>query len=186
MELREAGRGEGQDKARIAVEPLRVLQVYDETIADGDGLRLSVYLAGCSHNCPGCHNPGSHDPRAGAELDGAFALEIARRVNANPLLDGVTLSGGDPLYNPRALLEFLKFLKRRTRANVWCYTGYVYERILKDPERARCLKYIDTLVDGPFIEALRDPSLAFVGSANQRIIPLRRGLAKSPLPRPRA
>ena len=140
MELREAGRGEGQDKARIAVEPLRVLQVYDETIADGDGLRLSVYFAGCSHNCPGCHNPGSHDPRAGAELDGAFALEIARRVNANPLLDGVTLSGGDPLYNPRALLEFLKFLKRRTRANVWCYTGYVYERILKDPERARCLK----------------------------------------------
>ena len=130
------------------MEPLRVLRVYDETIADGDGLRLSVYFAGCSHNCPGCHNPESHDPRAGVELDAAFAREIARRVNAIPLLDGVTLSGGDPLYNPEALLEFLKFLKLRTRANVWCYTGYVYECILKDPARARCLKYIDTLALG--------------------------------------
>ena len=166
------------------MEPLRVLRVYDETIADGDGLRLSVYFAGCAHNCPGCHNPESRDPRAGAELAAAFAREIARKVNANPLLDGVTLSGGDPLYNPEALLEFLKFLKLRTRANVWCYTGYVYERILKDPARARCLKYIDTLVDGPFIAALRDPSLAFIGSRNQRIIPLRRGVAKNPPPRP--
>ena len=78
------------------MEPLRVLRVYDETIADGDGLRLSVYFAGCAHNCPGCHNPESRDPRAGAELDAAFAREIARKVNANPLLDGVTLSGGDP------------------------------------------------------------------------------------------
>lgn len=161
------------------MEPLRVLRVYDETIADGDGLRLSVYFAGCSHNCPGCHNPESHDPRAGVELDAAFAGEIARRVNANPLLDGVTLSGGDPLYNPEALLEFLKFLKLRTRANVWCYTGYVYDRDLIPGGRRyvegvtdALLDCIDVLVDGPFIEAEKDITLRFRGSANQRLIDL--------------
>ena len=163
---------------------LSILDIIEDTTVDGPGFRTSIYAAGCPNRCPGCHNPESRDPRAGAELDAAFAREIARKVNANPLLDGVTLSGGDPLYNPEALLEFLKFLKLRTRANVWCYTGYVYERILKDPARAQCLKYIDTLVDGPFIAALRDPSLAFIGSRNQRIIPLRRGVAKNPPPRP--
>ena len=81
------------------------------------------------------------------------------------------------MFNPEALLEFLKFLKEKTKKNIWCYTGYTYEQLLKDPLRAECLKYIDTLVDGPFIMALRDPSLSFRGSTNQRILPLKNGRA---------
>ena len=157
------------------MRPLRVLYVYDETIADGDGLRLSIYFSGCSHNCFGCHNPDSHDPEKGVLLDSVLAAEIVNKVNTNPLLDGITLSGGDPMFNPEALLEFLKFLKEKTKKNIWCYTGYTYEQLLKDPLRAECLKYIDTLVDGPFIMALRDPSLSFRGSTNQRILPLKNG-----------
>jgi len=159
------------------MRPLRVLYVYDETIADGDGLRLSIYFSGCSHNCFGCHNPDSHDPEKGVLLDSVLAAEIVNKVNTNPLLDGITLSGGDPMFNPEALLEFLKFLKEKTKKNIWCYTGYTYEQLLKDPLRAECLKYIDTLVDGPFIMALRDPSLSFRGSTNQRILPLKNGRA---------
>lgn len=159
------------------MRPLRVLYVYDETIADGDGLRLSIYFSGCSHNCFGCHNPDSHDPEKGVLLDSVLAAEIVNKVNTNPLLDGITLSGGDPMFNPEALLEFLKFLKEKTKKNIWCYTGYTYEQLLKDPLRSECLKYIDTLVDGPFIMALRDPSLSFRGSTNQRILPLKNGRA---------
>ncbi len=159
------------------MRPLRVLYIYDETIADGDGLRLSIYFSGCSHNCFGCHNPDSHDPEKGVLLDSVLAAEIVNKVNTNPLLDGITLSGGDPMFNPEALLEFLKFLKEKTKKNIWCYTGYTYEQLLKDPLRAECLKYIDTLVDGPFIMALRDPSLSFRGSTNQRILPLKNGRA---------
>ena len=139
------------------MRPLRVLYIYDETIADGDGLRLSIYFSGCSHNCFGCHNPDSHDPEKGVLLDSVLAAEIVNKVNTNPLLDGITLSGGDPMFNPEALLEFLKFLKEKTKKNIWCYTGYTYEQLLKDPLRAESLKYIDTLVDGPFIMALREP-----------------------------
>ena len=159
------------------MRPLRVLYIYDETIADGDGLRLSIYFSGCSHNCFGCHNPDSHDPEKGVLLDSVLAAEIVNKANTNPLLDGITLSGGDPMFNPEALLEFLKFLKEKTKKNIWCYTGYTYEQLLKDPLRSECLKYIDTLVDGPFIMALRDPSLSFRGSTNQRILPLKNGRA---------
>lgn len=167
------------------MKPLRVLYVYDETIADGDGLRLSIYFAGCAHNCEGCHNPESHDPNGGVELDSALLESIIGKISTNPLLDGVTLSGGDPLYNAEALLEFLKILKTRTRVNIWCYTGYVYEKLLRDPLRAECLKYIDTLVDGRFVKALRDPSLTFIGSSNQRIIALKNGVAREFPPKPK-
>ncbi len=157
------------------MHPLRVINIYDETIADGVGLRLSIYFSGCRHNCKGCHNPESHNPEAGLILDDAAKEEIARRINSNPLLDGITLSGGDPLYNPEALLDFLKFIRKRANKNIWCYTGYIYENLLKDPIRAECLKYIDVLVDGPFVESKKDPRLYFRGSSNQRIIKLKKG-----------
>ena len=125
----------------------------------------------------GVITPTATTPEKGVLLDSVLAAEIVNKVNTNPLLDGITLSGGDPMFNPEALLEFLKFLKEKTKKNIWCYTGYTYEQLLKDPFRSECLKYIDTLVDGPFIMALRDPSLSFRGSTNQRILPLKNGRA---------
>ena len=152
--------------------PLRVINIYRETIVDGEGLRYSIYFSGCGHHCKGCQNPETWEYNQGTVLDAQFEERIFDEINSNSLLSGVTLSGGDPLYNPEALLDFLKKLKRRTKANVWCYTGFVYEKLLKDDLRSKCLKYIDVLVDGPYIESKRDVNLAFRGSSNQRILRL--------------
>lgn len=151
---------------------LNILEIYPETISDGYGLRYAIYFAGCSHHCPGCHNPASHDPQAGNPLTEEFFDLICREINDNPILDGVTLSGGDPLFRPAAMCEFLRRLKERTGQNVWCYTGYTLEQCMADPDRRECLRYIDTLVDGPFVMSMIDPTLDFRGSSNQRIIDL--------------
>ena len=98
------------------------------------------------------------------------AETICAAIAANPILDGVTLSGGDPLLQPEAMAAFLRLVKERTGQNVWCYTGYTLEECLADPARRECLRWIDTLVDGRYVEALRDLSLDFRGSSNQRII----------------
>lgn len=149
---------------------LRILDIYPETISDGYGLRYSIYFAGCEHRCPGCHNPESHDPEQGELLTEAVFERICRGICDNPLLDGVTLSGGDPLLRPAPMLALLRLLKARTGQNVWCYTGYTLEECLADPLRRECLRYVDTLVEGRYVASLRDPSLAFRGSSNQRIV----------------
>lgn len=133
------------------MEPLHIINVYPETISDGFGVRYAIYLAGCTHHCRGCHNPGSWSPVAGEPLTELILSRIVAEINDNPILDGITISGGDPFYNPFALLALLRRLKEETHKNVWCYTGYTYESLLKDETRRPCLDYIDTLVDGPFI-----------------------------------
>lgn len=150
--------------------PLRILQIYPETISDGYGIRYAIYFAGCAHRCPGCHNPQSHDPLQGAVLTDAWAERICREIRSNPLLDGITVSGGDPLLRPEAMERFLRLLKERTGQNIWCYTGYTLEECLSDPARRACLRWIDTLVEGRYVATLRDPALRFRGSSNQRVI----------------
>ena len=109
---------------------------------------------------------------AGEPLTELILSRIVAEINDNPILDGITISGGDPFYNPFALLALLRRLKEETHKNVWCYTGYTYESLLKDETRRPCLDYIDTLVDGPFVQSLFDPALSFRGSSNQRILHL--------------
>ena len=155
------------------VEPLHIIGVYPETIADGYGVRCAIYVAGCSHRCPGCHNPESWDPAVGEPLTPERLETLCTDIANNPMLDGITLSGGDPLWRPEAMLPVLRTLKERTGLNIWCYTGYTLEECLADPARKACLAWIDTLVDGPYVAALRDPSLTFRGSSNQRIIDLK-------------
>ncbi len=151
---------------------MKLLNVFKETISDGVGLRYSIYLSGCRHACKGCHNPESWDPDNGCELTDDILNDIIAEINANPLLDGITISGGDPFFDPKGLCQLLKKLKEETGQNIWCYTGYTIEHIRKDATMSKALQYIDTLIDGPYIESLRDPTLRFRGSSNQRIIKL--------------
>lgn len=147
---------------------IRILDILEETMADGPGLRTSIYCAGCAHHCPGCHNPQSWDFAGGREMSVDELLEIVKADE----FSNVTFSGGDPLYQVEAFTELARRIKEETGKNIWCYTGFRYEEIIADDRMKRILPYIDTLVDGPFVESLRDSELHFRGSSNQRIIHL--------------
>jgi anaerobic ribonucleoside-triphosphate reductase activating protein len=151
---------------------MNLLKTYPETIVDGEGLRYSVYLAGCAHHCPGCHNPESWNPAAGTPLTEERVAAIIREINANPLLDGVTFSGGDPLFHPEEFRALSRRVREETHLNIWCYTGYTLEQIQRDARLSAAVEYVDVLVEGPYVEALRDPYLAFRGSSNQRLVKL--------------
>ena len=140
---------------------MRILQIVKQTMADGPGIRNSIYVAGCDHKCPGCHNPQSWDFNGGTEMS---VDEILDQV----VEDGIeiTITGGDPFYQEEELLNLLIKLWC-LKKNVWVYTGFLYEEIQESP----CMQYINVLVDGPYIAAQRITN-DFKGSANQRIIKL--------------
>ena len=152
---------------------IRIAGLVNDSIVDGPGLRLTVFTQGCPHHCPGCHNPQSHDFSGGELRDTKEILEIMRD---NILLDGVTLSGGEPFAQPEACAEIAK-AAHEAGLNVWCYTGYLYEELIKGgPEWPELLKNVDVLVDGPFVMSLRTLDARFRGSSNQRILDVPRSL----------
>ena len=145
---------------------LRVLDILFETMMDGPGLRTSIYFAGCKHHCKGCHNPQSWDMNGGYSMPINHILTLIKEDE----FANVTFSGGDPFYQVDAVTELAKRIKAETDKTIWCYTGFTIEEIREDPTLSKLLQYIDVLVDGPYIEALRNTDLPFRGSENQRII----------------
>lgn len=145
---------------------LWIMNIIEDTTVDGPGLRTAIYAAGCSHACPGCHNPTSWDIHNGRPME---IEEIVRRILDDPFAD-VTFSGGDPFYQVEGFTRLAQAIKTNSRKSIWCYTGYSFERIMQRPKLACLLPYIDVLVDGRFVRELRDESLRFRGSSNQRLI----------------
>lgn len=161
---------------------MKILKIIPDTIADGPGLRTSIYFAGCSHHCKGCHNQESWDFNQGKDYN------RDQLINEITNIDKVTLTGGDPLCQLSnfqsklsELSDFVYHLKVSYNSNIWLYTGYTFEFLLEkyscsDPSDkwffflSEILDHIDIIVDGKFIESLRDTTLKFRGSSNQRII----------------
>ena len=141
-------------------------------MVDGPGFRTAIYAAGCTHHCLGCHNPQSWDIRAGREMT---TEEILVPILADPFAD-VTFTGGDPMMQPEGFTELACAIKEQSHKTIWCYTGYTYETLLTMPAQRELLRHIDVLVDGPFIQDLRDEQLRFRGSSNQRTIDVQRSL----------
>ena len=151
---------------------MRIAATVQDSIVDGPGLRFTVFVQGCPHHCPGCHNPQTHDFSGGFDADIPAILDAIRE---DPLLDGVTLSGGEPFCQAEALLPLVREVKKMGKT-VFAYSGYTLEQLLElgktHPAVLELLKLCDTLVDGPYVEALRNLDLEFRGSSNQRIIDL--------------
>ena len=144
---------------------IRVLDIIEDTMVDGPGFRTSIYCAGCRHACPGCHNPQSWDFNGGHEMT---TEQLLRIIEADPYAN-VTFTGGDPMYQAEGFAELAQAIHERTNKDIWCFTGFTYESLINDDQR-ELLENIDVLVDGPFVQRLRDPDLLFRGSSNQRII----------------
>lgn len=145
----------------------KVLDIRRGTTVDGPGFRTSIYFAGCNHACPGCHNPESWNFNGGVEMSADEILKVIEEEDFD-----VTLSGGDPLMHPEKINYLCREIKSRLNKNIWLFTGYTISQIRLSPSLRKGVEFVDTLVEGRFIQSLRDPDLSFRGSSNQRIIPL--------------
>lgn len=134
-------------------------------------MRVTIFFSGCSHDCPGCHNPLSHNFENGRPFTEELQTEIIDYIKMTPYISGVTLSGGDPMYSAAAIVPFAKRLKDECPdTNIWIYSGFTFEEIVQCDDMQELLYYCDVLVDGPFVFALKNPNLKYKGSTNQRTI----------------
>lgn len=154
---------------------LRVAGTVNDSIVDGPGIRLTIFTQGCPHHCAGCHNPQTHDFNGGSITDTSDLLE---KIKGNPLLDGVTFSGGEPFCQAEALAELGNDIKS-LGLNVITYTGYTFEYLFEhknDNSYGKLLEVTDFLIDGKFIESEKDWQLKFRGSRNQRYLDCQKSL----------
>lgn len=156
---------------------IRIAGLVDDSIVDGPGFRLAIFTQGCPHDCPGCHNPDTHS-FDGGKMD--TTEHIISMMEDNVLLDGITLTGGDPFCQPLPCSVIAEAAKK-DGLNVWAYSGWTFEQLLgkaqEDADVKRMLASVDVLVDGPFILAKRTLELRFRGSSNQRLIDVPASLA---------
>ena len=155
----------------MEMKTLRLAGVIRESIVDGPGIRMTIFGQGCPHHCEGCHNPETHDPNGGYI---SHPENILKAIDQNPLLQGVTFSGGEPFVQAEAFAELGAEIKKRG-LHIVTYSGYTFERILEGAERGlpgwkELLAVTDILIDGKFILEEKSLSLLFRGSRNQRLI----------------
>lgn len=151
---------------------LQISGLIKESIVDGKGIRYTVFTQGCPHHCPGCHNPQTWPFEGGTERE---VKEIFEDFQSNPMLKGITFSGGEPFCQPEPLTELAR-LVHGIGKDVTVYTGYTYEQLLerREPATDALLQETDVLIDGPFVEAEKNLELVFRGSENQRVIDMKK------------
>lgn len=157
---------------------MNIAGFYDESISNGEGWRAVLFVSGCPHHCPGCHNKDAQDFSYGKQFE---EQEILNKIEQNSILKGITISGGEPLCkeNIGEVHKFIQDVKKiKPNFNVWCYSGYTLEELLarNDETTNECLNDIDILVDGQFKQDKKDPTLKFRGSSNQRILDVKNSL----------
>lgn len=150
--------------------------LQEDSIVDGEGIRTVIWFQGCAHNCKGCHNPSSHSFETGNLVE---IEEVKKQMEKLEFQNGITFSGGDPIYQPEALLALAKYT-HELGMNVWCYTGFTFEELLEMGKKNKIIKEvleeIDVLVDGKFELDKKCFEVKFRGSYNQRIIDVKESL----------
>lgn len=156
---------------------MNIIGINFESVVDGEGVRVVLYISGCRHNCKGCHNPASHSFTTGRRFTSDLQNEIISYIQNTPFVSGLTLSGGDPMYSAAEIVPFIEHLKSMIPdVSIWIYSGFTYEEICKDGAMFKLLAFCDILVDGEFILEQRDVTLAYRGSNNQRIIDIQKSI----------
>lgn len=162
---------------------IRIAGLEPASVTDGDGFRFVLFTQGCTHNCYQCHNPETHDLNGGV-LTTTDNIIAAFKKMKDSLTRGITFSGGEPFLQVDPCIEIARevhtietklYPKTGKYCDVWSYSGYTYEELKADPNKRRLLKVIDVLIDGPYIQDLRDINLQYRGSSNQRILHLKNG-----------
>lgn len=154
------------------------LSGYDwESFSDAEGVSCVLFFSGCYHKCKGCHSPQTHDFDYGIEITDEVINKINEEIDKRPFLNALVLSGGDPMYSAKEILELLPKLHIPNN-NIWCYSGFTFEQIKQSPDMSALLNKCSYLVDGKFDTSKRDVSLCFRGSSNQRIINVKESLNK--------
>lgn len=172
---------------------MNIAGVYYESVNDGEGMRTVIFVSGCSHNCYNCHNPNTHDINYGIEFTNELKEEIFDNIEKRPFISGITISGGDPLHenNAETVCNLIAEIRERfPDKNIWLYTGYKYENIFcpvvtddlnieRDKlidNRINAVKMCDVVIDGRYVDELRDVTLMWRGSSNQRVIDVKKSL----------
>lgn len=152
------------------------MRKYD--IANGTGIRATLFVSGCTHQCPGCFNQAYRDFEYGTLWD-EVAEETFMSYVKDSNVHGVSILGGEPMQQDFHLRDLLKRIKEETGKHIWLYTGDIFENLIQNPSQREILQYCDVIVDGPFVEHLKDLNLRFRGSSNQRIIDVQQSLAEN-------
>lgn len=147
---------------------LNLIAVDYDSIVDAEGVSVVLFFAGCNHHCKGCHSERTWDFNQGNQVTDDLIGEINAEIDKRPYLNALVLSGGDPMYSAEEILKILPKLHIPNN-NIWCYSGFTYDEICNDPIKNELLNKCSVLIDGPFIESLRDITLSFRGSSNQNI-----------------